>query len=825
MTERASASISDAVRLTGTELCRRCEESGLPFVTTAELEPLREPFGQRRAVEATRFALAMSREGYNLLVIGPHGHGKHAFIRSELQRVASTQQASSDYCYVRDFRRPGGARALCLPAGRARALRQDADRLIDDLRTAIPAALESEALRAHIEEIQAKLSSHSESIFKRIEEDARVFGITMVRLPSGVAFAPVKDGEVLAPDEFQKLPREEQERLESCVRRLQEKLSRELREVPRLSKQARDQARAVAKDAVASAVDQAFEELESRWADLPEVLDHFRLLRDDVLEHADNFQEQDDGAKLLLDQRRRFDRYRVNVFVDRTGTAGAPVVYENRPSLDRLLGRVEQRAEFGALVSDFSMVRAGALHRANGGYLILDAEELLGNPHSWPALKRALYAKEARIESLAQVVGLTSGESLEPQPIALDVRVILVGDRHLYHLMVELDSDVAELFKVVADFEDHIERNPENELLLARFIATIEQQDGLRTFDQGAVSRLVEHSSRTVGDRRRLSTEVRELIDVLHQADHLCAERDGERVTRGDVNAALARRAERLSRLRERFIEQILQHTVLVDTSGERVGQVNGLSVLEFGGARFGLPTRITATARVGDGKVVDIEREVELGGAVHSKGVLILSSYFAARYTRQVPLSLNASLVFEQSYFGVEGDSASLAELMALISALAEVPMKQGLALTGSVSQHGQTQAIGGVNEKIEGFFDVCLARGLTGAQGVIIPRANVDNLVLREDVVAACQRGEFSIYAVSTADEALELLAGVPAGAADEAGDFPEDSVNAKVLAQLIEFAIIAEGFSRFVKVQDGSDAAAGSAPPDGSREGEDA
>lgn len=788
--------------LAAEQLCCECDPERLPFKSTHEVSPLRGPFGQGRAAEATRFALSMPRAGYNLFVAGPPGHGKHAFVQHELAALARTRQSADDWVYVRDFSKATGAKALRLPAGMAQRFAGNVDKLVEDLRMAIPAALESESYRAQLEQISEELEARPKAVFRRVEEDAKAFDVAMLRVPSGVGFAPMKDGAVIEPQAFERLPQQEKQRIEANIHRLQEKLARELRPMPKWAKEARERAKALAREVVATTVDLAIEEEKEAWASYTAIVEHLSALRNDIVENAQRFSEKPEHELPFgLEPARIFDRYRVNVLVDNADTNGAPVVYENRPNLQHLLGRVEHRAQLGTLISDFTLIRAGALHRANGGYLVLDAVEVLTNPQTWAALKRALYDRRVQIESLAQAVGLSSGELLEPEPIALDVKVVLIGDRRLYHLMAEHDPDMPELFKVLADFEDTIDRDHASELDFCRQVAAVEQRDGLRSFHASAVARLIEESSRAVADRRKLSTATRELVDLCHQADSFAAKRDAPMVEVADVIEALSTQLERHARLAERFREQILRRTVLVDTAGAAVGQINGLSVLEFGGARFGLPTRITATARVGDGKVVDIEREVALGGVLHSKGVLILSSYFASHYTRQVPLSLSASLVFEQSYFGVEGDSASMAELLALISALARAPLRQSLAVTGSVSQYGQAQAIGGVNEKIEGFFDVCSARGLTGDQGVIVPAANVENLVLRADVVDAVRGSKFAVYGVRTVDEALELLTGQPAGVQDEDGQFPEGSVNARVLDQLVEFAIIAEGFSRFV------------------------
>ncbi len=799
-------------RLPASALCSRCDAGALPFESTSQLDVLTEPLGQARAVEAAQFAIALRREGYNLFVIGPSGYGKHEFVRNVLDDAAASREAPPDYLYVHDFEHPERPRVLSVPTGRGARLGRDLDKLVEDLRAAIPAAFESDDYRARLAEIEQEFRARPEAAFHEVEEEAKEAGIAMVRLPSGVGFAPLKDGEVLSPDQFSELPQDEQTRLEGVVEGLQKKLGERLRLLPSWGKEARDKARALAREVTSIAVEQLMEDLRIDWADLPAVIAHLDAVRADVLENVDEFRKEEEGSPLGLDGKRRFSRYRVNVLVDNAASDGAPVIYEDRPSLDRLLGRVEHRAELGALVTDFMLIKAGSLHRANGGYLVVDARELLTQPQAWQSLKRALYAREIRIESLTQLMGLSSTATLSPEPIPLEAKVVVVGDRYLYHMLSEVDPDVGELFKVVADFEEQIERNAENDLAYSRLIATLERRDGLRPFQRSAVARVLEQSARSTGDSRKLSTRVRDLAELLQEADYFAAERGGDQVQGEDVDGAVRARDRRRARLRELMQEQILKGTLLIATSGEDVGQINGLSVLEFGGFRFGIPTRITATARVGDGKVVDIEREVELGGALHSKGVLILTSYFGARYTRHIPLSLSASLVFEQSYYAVEGDSASLAELIALISALSGVPVRQHIAITGSVNQHGDTQAIGGVNEKIEGFFDVCSARGLTGEHGVVIPASNVPHLMLRDDVVEACRKGEFSVYAVHNVDEAVEVLTGRPAGDADENGDFPEDSVNALVLEQLVEFAVIAEGFSKFLKMT------AGGTPPEG-------
>jgi lon-related putative ATP-dependent protease len=548
------------------------------------------------------------------------------------------------------------------------------------------------------------------------------------------------------------------------------------------------------------AVGHLIEELRRTYLDLPTVLGYLTSVQQDVIDNLDEFLGITDtppAAPAEASPPRPpvtasfFRRYRVNVVVDHSGAIGAPVIYEDNPAVQNLVGRIEHMAQMGTLVTDFNLIKAGALYRANGGYLILDARKVLLQPFAWEELKRALRSREIRIEVLGQTLNLISTVSLEPEPIPLDVKVILLGERMLYYALYEADPDFGELFKVAADFEDQMARTADNHLLYARMIGTIARQEGIRPLDRAAVARVIEQSARLAGDADKLSTHVHSVADLLCEADYWAGEAQHPVIDAPDVQHAIDAQIRRLDRVRERIQEEIQRGTILIDTQGTAVGQVNGLSVLSMGQFAFGRPSRITARVRLGRGEVVDIEREVALGGPIHSKGVLILSAYLGARYASDRPLSLSASLVFEQSYSGVEGDSASSAELYALLSALADLPVKQGLAVTGSVNQRGQVQAIGGVNEKIEGFFDICRAQGLTGEQGVLIPASNVKHLMLRHDVVAAVAAGQFQVYAVETIDQGIEFLTGVPAGERDDTGKFPAGSVNQRVEARLVALA----------------------------------
>jgi lon-related putative ATP-dependent protease len=792
--------------LTSDALARRCDPAKLGFETTAELEASSAGLGQERAREAIELALEMPHLGYNSFVAGPSGHGKHAFVTQLLEGAAAEREVPNDWCYVYDFEKPEHAVALALPTGRAQALKRSLAKMVEELCAAIPAAFESEAYRNRMQQIEAEFRAFPERAFAEVEREAEKYDIRLERMPNGIAFAPLRNGQVLTPDDFQKLSRAEQERTRNHIRELQEKLESELSGLPRLAKLTHEKMREVNREVTHAAVAQTLEELKREFADLPHVVAYLELVQVDVVDNADDFRREREKSNRSTSSEvdSAFRRYGVNVMVDHQGSSGAPVVYEDRPTADRLVGRVEHRVVFGNLVSDFTLIKPGALHSANGGYLVLDARQLLLSAYAWDALKRALYSREVRIESLSQMLGLSSVSTLEPAPIPLDVKVVLVGDRLLYNLLCELDSDVSELFKVLADLDDDVDRDDASEAEYARLIATATRRENLLPFDCRAVARLVDEAARDAGDSRKLSTRLRGLVDLLREASHIAARETADRVSATHVLGALAARQRRTDRPRRLLREAVLRDTLLIDTSGERVGQVNGLSVSGFAGESFGQPTRITATARVGDGKVIDIEREVELGGPLHSKGVLILTSWLASRYTRQVPLSLSASLVFEQCYGGVEGDSASLAELCGLLSTLANAPLRQSVAVTGSVNQLGRVQPVGAVNEKIEGFFEVCLARGLSGEQGVIIPRANVPHLMLRDDVIEATQNQLFHVWAVDTVDEAFEVLTGQPAGVADENGNYPEGTLNQRVMQQLLEFAVTAENFEKMVTIE---------------------
>jgi len=781
--------------------------AGLEFETTGELEDVELPIGQARATEALRLGIALRRDGYNAYVMGPPGAGKHALVLQMLERAGLEADTPSDWCYLNDFADPRRPKAIELPPGRASELRRDMDKLVDELRVAIPAAFESADYRIRLQILEKELEEGRERAIEEVRREASAKGVALLRTPLGMGFAPLKDGEVIEPDHFRELPADLQERFRRDIAELQGHLQEAIRAMPDLQRRNRERVKQLNREVALSAAGHLLEELRRRYADLPEVLAHLDAVQADVVENVHEFlagsEEDGDAAtqiRKLLAQIPALRPYGVNVMIDHAGRKGAPVVYEDLPTLGNLVGRIEHHAHFGALVTDFTLVRPGGLHRANGGYLVLDARKLLAQPFAWEELKRALRAGEIRIESPERLFGFAGTSTLEPRPIPLDVKVVLVGDRLVWHLLSMLDPEFPQLFKIEADFEDVTPRSADAERDFARLVATLARRDGLRVLDRGAVERVLHEASRLAEDSTRLSTDVTAVRDLLREADHHAGEAGRTVVSAGDVRAAVDAQERRAGRVRELVHQELVRGTLVVETAGGRIGQVNGLSVVQFGRRPFGRPSRITARIRLGRGQVVDIEREVALGGPVHSKGVLILAGYLGGRFCRDLPLTLAATLVFEQSYSGVEGDSASSAELYALLSAIAEVPIRQSLAVTGSVDQLGRVQAVGGVNQKIESFFDLCRARGLTGEQGVLVPAANVSHLVLRDEVVAAAAEGMFRIYPVATIDQGVELLTALPSGAADAEGRFPEGSFNARVAARLEALAARARAFAAF-------------------------
>ena len=775
--------------LAAERLRRRCEASGLGFGDSSELADLPQGIGQQRAEEALAFGLRLTQPGYNVFVLGEPGTGRHATVWRVVRALAARRTAPGDLCYVHNFddgRRP---RLLMLAAGVGVRLRGAMQRFVRMLGPAVRAALESQVHRERTDALREQNKRREERAVQTLAESAAADGLGLMRTSDGLVIAPAHDGEPMSPARYEALQEGERARLQQAVERWTARLEEVVQGFPAARQEMIEALDRAVQAAIEPAVRQLIAGIRVEFDGQAEVQAFLAAVEADViasragwvdeaLQEAVVGEDDDEGWEA---------RYLVNLLVDNAECTGAPVVEEDNPGYGNLIGRIEHQLRMGQAVTHHGLVRAGALHRARGGFLLLDAARLLRQPYAWDGLKRALRSCELRIEPPAEAQDWSGAQSLEPAPVPADLKVVLIGDREAHQLLLEMDPDFEDLFKVAADFEDEMARDDGGERHFAGLVATLARHSGLRPFEAAAVAGLVEDAARRAEDSGRLSLHTRPLADLMREADLLAADAGSDRVGADHLAAAQAARRRRGDRLERHLRQAMLEGSLLVDTDSAVCGQVNGLVVVDGGAGSFGHPARITASVWAGDGDVVDVERETDLGGPLHSKGVLILSAFLAARYGRRHPLSLSASLVFEQSYHPVEGDSASLAELCALLSALAGVPIRQSLALTGSVNQHGVVQAIGGVNEKIEGFFDLCAARGLDGRQGVMVPTANIRHLMLEPRVVDAVRNDRFRVFAIDDVDQAMALLTGLPSGRDDPRGVVPRDSLEDRILRAL--------------------------------------
>lgn len=775
-------------------LRRECPAADLPFISTSELQGLQEVPGQRRALEAIEFGIRMKRYGYNLFAMSSTGSGKHRVIRRFLEKNAKLDPPPQDWIYVTNFETDYQPRAIAMPAGSATGFRDRMKRLVEDLRTALPAAFETDEYRALLKRAEEAAGKEEREMLESLRATAEEQGIVLVNTPSGPGFAPIVDNEPMQPEDYKALPDEKKKRIQAAIKALQSRLENIMHQVPKWRREVKNEIQALNRKVVRREARPMVQEVREHYKHQKQIETYLDEVLSDIESSAEEFlpgDQQPAGRDQGSDDIAALYRYRVNVLVEHKESGSAPIVYEDNPTYPNLVGRIEHFAEMGTLMTDFTLIKPGALHRANGGYLVIDVRQLLPQPFAWDVLKRALRSHQIRTESLAENFSVANTVSLQPEPVPLNVKVILLGERRLYYLLHRYDSDFSELFKVVVDFEEEMPWNKRNLLLFARLIANFVTELDLLPFDRTAIARMIENVARQAGDSSRLALHAESLKDLAVQADYQARHSRARKVIAAHIDLAIETHDDRCGRIKERLQERILDGTTMIKTSGKAVGQINGLSVMQIGEALIGQPHRITARVRQGSGRIVDIEREVKLSGPIHSKGVLILSSYLSATFLPKKPMSISASLVFEQSYGEIDGDSASSTELYALLSAISGIPLRQDLAVTGSVNQFGEIQAIGGANEKIEGFFRICEKRGLEGSQGVLIPKANVRHLMLDDDVVKAAAAGSFAIYPIATIEEGIELLTGVPAGRRLKSGRFSSGSVFAAVENRLAEFS----------------------------------
>jgi len=777
-------------------LRKTCAASVIRCKTTQELVPLREIIGQERAVRALKFGLGIRDQGFNIYVAGYPGTGRKTAVKNFVEETASVEAVPPDWCYVNNFSDQYQPGAIQLPAGKGKKFQDDIKNLIEAIRNALPKAFESDDYAARREATIRVLENQRKEVIDRLNAKAQEEGFIIQSTPIGLLLIPVVNGKPLKEEELLNLPQNTRDLIQEKRGRLESELRNTMRQFRDMERKIREELKKLNRDVALYAIGNLVEDIMEKYKALPEITTYLKAMQNDILDNIAQFVKKDEPQQQISFpmpwmKEASFRKYKVNVVVDNSELEGAPVITEFNPTYQNLFGTTEKEAQFGALVTDFTMIRGGSLHKANNGYLIIPVEELLRNPFSYEGLKRAIRDEKIVIEEPQERFGFISTKSLKPQPIPLKVKVILIGNPYLYQQLFALDLEFTELFKVKAEFDTTMTRTEENVKRYAAFVCTICKKESLKHLDGSGLAKLVEYSQRLAQDQQKLSTRFAEVADIVREANFYATQEKTEVVTSSHVKKAIEEKIYRSKLIQEKIQEMIHRGVLLIDTSTEKIGQVNGLSVMGLGDFAFGNPSRVTASIGLGREGVIDIEREAKMGGPIHTKGVLILSGYLNEKYAQDKPLSLSARLVFEQNYGGVEGDSASSTELYAILSALSGLPIKQSIAVTGSVNQKGEVQAIGGVNEKIEGFFEVCKAKGFTGQHGVMIPASNVQNLMLKEEVVDAVKAGKFHIYSVKTIDEGIEVLTGTKAGERRKDGTFENGTVNYKVNKQLKSMA----------------------------------
>jgi len=786
------------------ELTHRCDPSQFHFETTEEIPSLEGTIGQERAINAIEFGLGIETHGFNLFVAGQPGTGKNTSVREFVDRRAKAERTPHDWAYVYNFDDPLRPVAIRMSPGRATEFADDMSAVVRAARTELPRAFESENYEQRRTDLMQTIQQRRDEVFGAVQQQAGKMGFSIEMTPIGIVTVPVSEGKPISREEFEKLSDAEKEKIRERSGQLEQIVGQAVSRIRQLEKEAQERLKQLDREIALFAVGHLLEDLRYKYMaceaepECREILDYLQKVQDDIVEHVEDFRQTEKRpvpvasiSGLIEADEAAFDRYRVNIFVSNKDTEGAPVVVENNPTSYNLLGKVEYRARFGFMTTDHNLVRAGAVHRANGGYLILQALDVLLNPFSWDGLKRTLRAREARVENIAEQYGLIPTAAPKPEPIPLDVKVILVGSPIIYYLLYQLDEDFRKLFKVKADFDIEMDKTDPHIEQYARFISKQCREKGLKHFERSAVGRVVDIGSRMIEDKERLSTKFIDISDLVSESSYWAGQNGNKHVTAADVDKAVDQKEYRSRMIEDKVQRLIEEGVILIDTEGAVPGQANALSIYSLGDYTFGRPSRITCRTSIGRGGIVDIQREVEMGGKIHSKGVMILNGYLNGKYAQDKPLVLAATLAFEQLYEEVEGDSASSTELYTLLSSLADLPLRQDIAITGSVNQKGEIQPIGGVNRKIEGFYEVCKAKGLNAKQGVIIPIQNVRHLMLKDEVIEAVRDGRFHIRPVKTIDEGIEILTGVPAGERQPDASYLAGTVHYLVNKRLQEMA----------------------------------
>lgn len=792
-------------KLTSEQLYRKCDAAKFDFTTTADLEERLSALGQDRAICAVELGINIKSRGYNLFCLGPEGTGKTSLVKRILEKEGKQRPTPDDWAYVYNFDEPHKPIAVNFPAGAAAGFAKDMEEFAYAMEHDLPEAVKNELYEEQLSVIREKYQEKRNDYVKVLQKKAKGKKVSLLHMPMGVVVAPMKNGEIISPDVFDTLSDDEKNEIMADLNAMQEEIAQHQDDAPGWEEKQTEEIKKLQEKLVKDAIKKPINDIKQKYRGNKKVAEYLKAVQNYILENIPSFvpnydqdskpQTEEEPMAGLLSQLKnqqeedKYSKFKVNVVVKNVPDSGAPIVLLDHPTQGNLVGKVERIQQFGALITDFTLIKGGALHRANGGFLLIDARKLLLQPYSWDSLKRALASKEIKIEAPSEDTSFST-ISLDPQPIPLDVKVVMTGDAELYDLLSERDPDFSDYFKVEADFGMIIDRTDENEVEYAKLIGSLTKKKNLRSLNKQAVARVIEYSSRLADDSEKLTAHVSSIGDLLKEADYWARKSKASQIGKNHVDQAIKSQIYRSDRVNRAMLEQIDKGTILLDVKGERIGQINGLVVYNFTRNSFGKPTRITTQVRLGRGEFINIEREVAMSGPIHSKGVLILQALIANRFAKRSPLSLSASIVFEQSYGGVDGDSASSTEYYCMLSAIANLPIKQSLAVTGSINQFGEIQPIGGVNEKIEGFFEVCKYNGLTGKQGVIIPRTNVVNLMLREDVLEAVENGQFSIYAIDDVDDGIELLTGIPAGKADKRGRFPKGTVNYMVQQSLEEY-----------------------------------